>query len=614
MCGIVGMTAVCADITRRTAECVGTLEYRGYDSWGLAWLDTDSGALGAEKDTGSIGQALLAGRFDRLPEATLAIGHTRWATHGGVEQRNAHPHLSFDRRVAVVHNGVIENHAALRRELEAADILFTSATDSEVAAHLIAQQLAAGTTVLEAIMAVTARLDGEYALGIVCTADPTTVWGAKHKSPLVVAHAGDCGVLASDQLALTEVSDTVQFLEDGDVVAVRPTGVQLWATDNRGRPQPVQRAGTTIDTGNTRANRGDFPHWMIKEIHDVPEAIATVLAMPRERFDCAVPTDGSPIILAGAGSAYYVAQMGQYLLAELAGLRSTALPSDEAGYLALPRAGEAVIAISQSGETFDTLEICRNAVQAGATLTSVCNVPNSTQERLATHRLQQGSGTEICVLSTKSIISQVVVLTRLALEAGRADGALDSAAYAANIDALAALPTIAQEFIADSALAVQVIASKYSQVDDWFFIGRGLSYPAACESALKFKEVSYTHAEGMAAGFFKHGTISLIHPSFFTVAFVPSRNNSPGEYAATMAAVSEITARSGPVIGIGPADIDLDDRRGFVEYLPLPMIGNSAADLTLHLIAGQLLAYYCALDLGREIDKPRALAKSVTVR
>ncbi|MGO4612624.1 glutamine--fructose-6-phosphate transaminase (isomerizing) [Nocardia sp. 2YAB30] len=611
MCGIVGLTTRDQDTARRTARHVGTLEYRGYDSWGVAWLG--EAGIGVVKDTGSIGEALTSGRFDELPAVQVAIGHTRWATHGGVEQRNAHPHLSFDGRVAVVHNGVIENHAALRRELEATGIAFASDTDSEVAAHLIARCLEAGDTILEAITATTAALDGEYALGVICRDEPTTVWGAKRKSPLVVAHNGQHGVLASDQMALDGITNTVVFLDDGDITAVRPDGIEVYALGAEGAHR-VDRTPVTIDNRHIKPERGDFSHWMIKEIHDVPAAVATALSVPADRFTDIIPVDGTPITLVGAGSAYYVAQMGTYLLAGLARVRSVALPSDEAPYVAFPRAGESVIAISQSGETFDTLEICRAAAEAGALLTSICNVPNSTQERLATHRLQQGSGPEICVLSTKSIISQVTLLARLAIEAGRQNGTLDTNAYTAHMDALQALPDTVRDFIADSALTVQALASKYSHVDDWFFIGRGLSYPAACESALKFKEVSYTHAEGMAAGFFKHGTISLIHPTFFTVAFVPSRKSSPGEYAATMAAVSEITARSGPVIGIGPADIDHDDHAVFTEYLPLPLHGDPAADLMLHLIAGQLLAYFSALDLGREIDKPRALAKSVTVR
>jgi glucosamine--fructose-6-phosphate aminotransferase (isomerizing) len=270
--------------------------------------------------------------------------------------------------------------------------------------------------------------------------------------------------------------------------------------------------------------------------------------------------------------------------------------------------------VSQSGETFDTLEICRAAVQAGAVLTSISNVPNSTQERLATHRLQQGSGPEICVLSTKSIVSQVLLLARLALETGRTAGTLTETVYQDHVTSLGRLPGTLRGLLAQDAATIQALAKKYSAVEDWFFIGRGALYPAACESALKFKEVSYRHAEGMAAGFFKHGTISLIDENFHTVALLPSDRTAPARYATTLAAVSEIAARGGPVIGLGPAGADPDDLRDFTDYLPLPYHGDTCADVVVQLVAGQLLAYYCALDLGREIDQPRSLAKSVTVR
>ncbi|MGY4102094.1 glutamine--fructose-6-phosphate transaminase (isomerizing) [Nocardia sp. R16R-3T] len=604
------MTSPEITVTGLTAEQLAVLEYRGYDSWGLGCL-TD-GELSVAKDTGSVGKALAEGRLSGLPEATLALGHTRWATHGGVTAANAHPHLSYDRAVAVVHNGVIENHLALRRELEADGITFASETDSEVAAHLIARHLAGGASMRDAIAATTAALAGEYALAVISVSDPATVWGAKHKSPLVVAFDGRRGILASDQMALDGINDEVLFLDDGDIVAVRADTAEVYAAAGD-TAEPVQREFTRLAARQERADKGRYPHWMIKEIHETPAAVRAALALPADQFTAIVPPDRL-VTLVGAGSAFYVASMGQYLLKSLAGVRATALPSDEAEYLALLGDGDPLVAISQSGETFDTLEVCRAAIAAGAVLTSICNVPSSTQERLATHRLPQGSGPEICVLSTKSIVSQVVLLARLALETGHTNGTLTDGHYTAYQDSLARLGDTLTEFIATTATSVQALAAKYSHVADWFFLGRGILYPAACESALKFKEVNYHHAEGAAAGFFKHGTISLIDEHFYTVALLPSHTGAPDRYAATLAAVSEIAARKGPVIGIGPADIPADDLGVFAEYLPLPYHGDDIADLILNLVAGQLLAYYCALDLGREIDQPRSLAKSVTVR
>jgi glucosamine--fructose-6-phosphate aminotransferase (isomerizing) len=612
MCGIVGTVGAEGGVLHDTVERLASMEYRGYDSYGLACLDAD-GRIAVRKDVGSVGRAAQAGRFDDMAESLLAVAHTRWATHGGVTAANAHPHLSDDATVAVVHNGVIKNYQELRRRLEAEGVTFRSETDSEVAAHLIAWHLRLGAGVLDAVARTTAQLDGEYALAVVTLADPQAVYGARHKSPLVVSHNGRHGIVASDQMALRGM-DTMVVLDDGDLVRVTASAIEMF-TALDGQVAPASRAAVALDDRQQDAQLGDYPHWMLKEINDVPAAVRTVVDLPSERFAGVVPPAGPrPVTLVGAGSAFYVAQIAQYLLAGLARVPAVALPSDEAPYLAQFQPGDTVIAVSQSGETFDTLEVVRAAVEAGAVLTSICNVPSSTQERLATHRIRQGSGPEVCVLSTKSIVSQLVILARLALETGRAGGTLTPPRYQAHLDSLRRLPATLRRFIDDQALTIHDLAKKHSHVEDWFFIGRGPLYPAACESALKFKEVSYRHAEGMGAGFFKHGTISLIDADFYTVALLPSRQAAPERYAATLVAVSEIAARGGPVIGIGPEDADPDDRAAFTDYLPLPYHGDDVADVVLQLVAGQMLAYYCALDLGREIDQPRSLAKSVTVR
>ncbi len=614
MCGIVGMVSAQDGILPDTVQRLAGMEYRGYDSYGVARFTPDEPAITVHKNVGSVGRALREGRFDDVADARLALAHTRWATHGGVTTANAHPHLDARGAVAVVHNGVIANHHELRRRLEDDGVVFASDTDSEVAAHLIGRHIAAGATVLEALARTATVLTGEYALGIIALADPDAVYGTKCKSPLVAGHDGARAALASDQMALSGLGGQVVFLDDGDLVRLTPTGVEIFTVGVDGQPVPASRPAVTLGTQQA-ADKGTFPHWMIKEIHDIPDAVATALALPAEQFRDVIPAASDRTArLIGAGSAYYAAHIGQYLLAELAEVSAIALPSDEAAYLALLRPGDSVIAISQSGETFDTLEICRAAVNAGAVLTSICNVPSATQERMATHQLRQGSGPEICVLSTKSTISQVVLLARLALETGRARGTLTDQQYQDHIDALTHLPEVLRTFIADQAVRIQELAKQYSHVEDWFFIGRGPLFPAACESALKFKEVSYRHAEGMPAGLFKHGTISLIDADFYTVALLPSARTAHEQYTATLVAVSEIVARGGPVIGLGPADAHPDDLAAFTDYLALPYLDNTVTDLILQLVAGQLLAYYCALDLGREIDQPRSLAKSVTVR
>ena len=613
MCGIVGLTST-TGVVASTLQRLARLEYRGYDSYGIAVLGDPATGLALNKDVGSIGRALDAGRFEGLPDGAVALAHTRWATHGGVSVANAHPHLSYDRRVAIVHNGVIENHTDLRRRLQATGVAFASETDSEVVAHLLAARLADGEAMPEALLATVDELVGEFALGVVHLAEPDTLYGAKRKSPLLVAAAEGVAVLASDQMATYGISGTVIHLDDGDIVRLTPGHITVQTRGQDGRPATVTRTAVAATASQEPVDKAGHPHYMIKEIHETPAAAATALAIPAEQFRNILPADPTRrTALVGAGSAYYVAQLGQYHLMELAGLTAHAYPSDEAEYLAPAAAGDTLIAISQSGETFDTLEVCRQAVDRGAAVISISNVPGSTQERLAAARIQQGSGPEICVLSTKSIISQVLILSRLALEHGRHTGALDDQQYAHTTAALRHLPHSLTTLLA-APETIQEIAKKYSHVEDWFFIGRGNLYPAALESALKFKEVSYRHAEGMAAGFFKHGTISLIDKDFHTVALLPSKTADPKRFHATLASVSEIAARGGPVIGIGPAGLTDDDLQNFTDYIPLPYQHNTTADVIIQLLAGQLLAYYCALDLGREIDQPRSLAKSVTVR
>jgi len=614
LCGIVGLTSP-SGVVRSTLHRLARLEYRGYDSYGVAVLPGDpASGVTLSKDVGSIGRALEAGRFDDLPDGTVALAHTRWATHGAVSVANAHPHLSYDRRVAVVHNGVIENHTDLRRQLEATGVRFASETDSEVVAHLIAARLADGQRMPDALLRTVDDLVGEFALGVVFLAEPDTLYGAKRKSPLLVAAGDGVAVLASDQMATFGVGRTVTHLDDGDIVRLTPGHIDIQARGEDGKPAVVTRAAVPATGHRQPVDKAGHPHFMIKEIHETPVAAATALAIPAEQFDRILPAGRDRrVALVGAGSAYYVAQLGQYHLMELAGLTAHAYPSDEAEYLAPAAAGDTLIAISQSGETFDTLEVCRQAVDRGAPVVSISNVPGSTQERLGAASIQQGSGPEICVLSTKSIVSQVLILSRLALEQGRRTGALSDQQHAQTTAALQQLPQCLTALLA-APETIQEIAKKYSHVEDWFFIGRGNLYPAALESALKFKEVSYRHAEGMAAGFFKHGTISLIDEDFHTVALLPSKIADPQRFHATLASVSEIAARGGPVIGIGPGGLTGDDLQNFADYIPLPYQHNTTTDVVVQLVAGQLLAYYCALDLGREIDQPRSLAKSVTVR
>lgn len=608
MCGIVASTS-CVNVARVTVERLARLEYRGYDSYGLATLDGDQ--ILVAKGIGSIGAAVATGFLETTRPARLALGHTRWATHGYTSEINAHPHLSFDGAVAIAHNGVIANHSELRAVLRANGIDCLSQTDSEVVAHMIALRLQDGRSALSAICLTMAKLTGEYALGIISRSEPDTIYGVRNRSPLVASYDGSSAVLASDKLALTGMPEgKIVYLEDRDVIRLRADRAEVYTVDALGRGRRVSRRRTLEKRVMPDPGKGGYAHFMLKEIHETAEAAEAALSVPGHVFKDVIPFTARPVTLFGAGSGYYVAQIGQYLLSQVARVTAMALPSDEAQEFATLQPGDCAIALSQSGETFDTLEMCRAARDQGAVVTSICNVPNSTQERLSQHRLQQRSGPEISVLSTKSLVSQVVLLARLALEAGTSTATLVAEERRHHDEALAALPEALRRCVAAVADPVKDLARALQRIENWFFIGRGIYYPAALEDALKFKEGTYLHAEGMSAGFFKHGTISLVSPGFHTVALVPS---APQQTAA-LATVSEIAARGGAVSGFGPHRTDARIQDVFTNYIELPYLGDEIADVVVQLVAGQLFAYYFALNLGREIDQPRYLAKSVTVR
>jgi glucosamine--fructose-6-phosphate aminotransferase (isomerizing) len=611
MCGIVGMIGK-GNVLYGTVEKLSKIEYRGYDSYGFAFLNETG--INMMKEVGSVSRALASGRLDLLEESNVALAHTRWATHGRVTDKNAHPHVSYDSKVAIVHNGVIVNHIELRTELESSGIAFKSETDSEVIAHLIARFLENGISPIEAIYKVTKLLVGEYALGILLRDYPNNLYGAKKKSPLLVANNEECSLLASDRIAAINVGTTVTFLEDDDIICLSPGNVEIYRPQDEGVLIKCNRESVQNQQLIESVDKSGYPHYMLKEINETPQAIQKVINMPSDEFRNILPKKkGTQIALVGAGSAYYVSLMGQYLLKCFSRLPSIAVPSDEGEHLTVLEKDDVVIAVSQSGETFDTLEFCRNANTLGAKVVSICNVPGSTQEQISFRSFRQDSGPEICVLSTKSVVSQITILSRIALEHGRHSGAINDEIYSRELEALNHLPKLVASMLSETD-AVQEIANKWCNINQWFFIGRGVLFPVALESALKFKEVSYHHAEGMSAGFFKHGTISLIDENFYTVALLPSKVLNPEQYSATLASVSEIVARNGPVIGIGPSDIDQEFLSNFVDYISLPYQNAVIADVILQIVTGQLLAYFCALKLGRDIDQPRSLAKSVTVR
>jgi glucosamine--fructose-6-phosphate aminotransferase (isomerizing) len=601
------------DVSAETITRLAALEYRGYDSYGLAALV--DGSIIVHKEVGAIGDAISTGSLALLPPARTVIGHTRWATHGGVSLANCHPHVSYDGSIGIVHNGIIANHASLRLALEEAGVSFSSKTDSEVIAHIIAKHVADGMPLLDAISKMMAEVIGEYALGIISAADPDIVYGVRNMSPLILYSESGQGILASDQLAFEGYSDGyITLLQDGDIIRLSPHGAEVFVTGPEGNIVPVDRGSVPYTGTQDRVGKNDYQHFMIKEINEAPKIASRMAGLAADEFTGILPDKTvRPILLFGSGSGFYVAQIGQYLLAKLAGVSAIALPSDEAEAFSILQPEDYAIAISQSGETFDTLEMCRTAISKNVIVTAITNVANSTLERTARNHLRQCCGPEISVLSTKSIISQVVLLARFSLEFGRQLGTLPDSMYHTYLRTLSALPQILQNCISSASGPLQDLAVRYRDIRHWFMVGRGVLYPVAMESALKFKEGTYRQAEGLAAGSFKHGPISLIQRGFHTVVLLPSDVTS-NRYAATLATVSEIAARGGRVTGWGPPGRPREELASFASYVALPFSGDDVIDTVAHLVVGQLWAYYYALNLGRDIDKPRHLAKSVTVR
>jgi glucosamine--fructose-6-phosphate aminotransferase (isomerizing) len=614
MCGIVAFVAD-HSIAERTVRALEQLEYRGYDSYGFAFAttsdaggDNGSGALEIVRGVGPLSEqapTLIAGG---LPVAHAAIAHTRWATHGKVSVPNAHPHRSFDGKFAVVHNGVIDNYLELRRDLTATGVVFASETDTEVIAHLLARHYAESADLNAALHATLAALSGEFGLAITCTDQPGLLVAARRMSPIAVGIAGGAGYICSDPIAVAGQEGWIAYLEEDEIAFVTDDSVRIasFATPDFPVRAVEQIALTTVAEAS---ELGRWPHYMIKEINETATAVRMVASIPADAFAPAVARLGKgDIALCGAGSSHYVCMLGQYFLHQIAGRRATCHSADEFMNLARLDADATLIAISQSGETYDTLRVMEYAQADGAALVAVNNVAGSTAQRMAEFPILQHAGREVCVLSTKSVVSQTAIAWRLAAELAAAPGG-----KGADLSDLTALATQLDGLVQGLSDTIRDVAERYRWIEHWFFLGRGLHWPVAAESALKFKEVSYIHAEAMPAGFLKHGTISLIDEKFFTVAFIPNAQSDPESFAHVVSSLHEISARGGNIIGFGH-DLPSSFAEGLLEaYVQLPSV-SKFMDPVIQMVAGQLFAYHGAVKLGRNIDRPRALAKAVTVR
>lgn len=605
MCGISAVTSR-DDAVKMLFESIKSLEYRGYDSCGLAMVN--EGEIAVRKNVGGVDEVNVREHLTHMTGCT-GVAHTRWATHGGVTQANAHPHSTADGSFSLAHNGIINNYAELKEELIARGVRFLSDTDTEVIVHLIGIAYAEFGDVEAAFIAALRRLEGTYGLVMVTRHRPDTVYGARQGSPLVLGLSNRGNFIASDVNAFLAYTRDALVLEDGEYAVVTPTSHRIVRLLDR---QEVVRKPLRIQWDAETSRKGGYSHYMLKEVFDQPQTVQNALHVPQAHIDRLAETirTSRQTYLMGVGTTHYVAMTGQYLFSSLAGRFIPAVSSDEFTGLAVVGPGDLVVSISQSGETYDTCRSTHFAKAKGATTASIVNVMGSSLSLSTDQVILQGSGPEICVVSTKAALAQMVILHRVALALGLKTGRLERAEHDAHYAALKGFPAQVQEALNEQSGFVRNLAERTAGFKHWLLLGRGIYQSIAQEAALKVKEVTYLHAEGVPAGFLKHGALALVDEHLACLFFVPP----PGDadlHEDTLHAIQEVKARGGPVIGWYFED-DTRAAKLVSDGLRLPHVPVPVAPY-LELILAQLFSYFLALKLGHSIDKPRNLAKSVTV-
>ncbi len=611
MCGIVGYIGK-KQASGVLIEGLKRLEYRGYDSAGLCVCR--DGKLDMVKRPGRISvleESLTAN--EQIQQGTVGIAHTRWATHGEPNQVNAHPHMSNDGRIALVHNGIIENYSTLKKFLQSEGYTFTSETDTEVLVHLISKFHSDGRSLEEAVNAALHEVTGTYGIVVVSADEPDKIVCARKGSPLIVGVGSDEYVVASDASAIIEHTANVVYLNDNEIAVITRDGMRTLTIDN----VPVTKEIQQIEWSLEEIAKGGYEHFMLKEIFEQPEVVRTSLSGRIDLRDMRIQLGGledvardlakvKKIILTGCGTAWHAGLVGEYLFEDLARIPTEVEYASEFRYRnPIIEEGTAVIAISQSGETADTLAALREAKEKGALSLGIVNAVGSTIARETDAGVYLHAGPEIGVASTKAFTCQLVVQTLIALMIGRRRF-MSQASLRHYLTELNALPEKVATALEQSELIRQIVCEHVDK-DNWLFLGRGYQYPVALEGALKLKEISYIHAEGLPAAEMKHGPIALIHEGM-PVVFIAPRC---GTYEKILGNIQEVKARKGKVITIATeGDEEIKNHSDHVIYVP-----DAPAELQpiLTVIPLQLMAYHAAVARGCNVDKPRNLAKSVTV-
>jgi glutamine---fructose-6-phosphate transaminase (isomerizing) len=607
MCGIIGIIGH-GPAAPQLIDALKRLEYRGYDSAGVATLE--NGKLTRRRAEGKLKN--LESRLAREPlHGPIGIGHTRWATHGRPTENNAHPHAT--EKLAVVHNGIIENFSELRRELEQDGAKFATDTDTEVIAHLVTAEMNKGASPVEAVKAALPRLRGAFALAFLFAGEDNLLVGARKGSPLAVGFGDDAMYVGSDAIALAPFTDQVSYLEDGDWVIVTRRGAEIH--DSNGNI--AQRAVLKSQASVLLIDKGNHRHFMAKEIHEQPEVVGHTLAhyldMAAERVNLPVdlPFDFralSRVSIAACGTAYYAGMVARYWFEQFAHLPVDVDIASEFRYRHVPLTpGDLAIFVSQSGETADTLASLRYARAHKQHVLSVVNVPTSSIARESDILMPTLAGPEIGVASTKAFTCQLAALACLAIVAGRARGVLSENDEKALVHALIEMPRQLNDALALEP-QIEQLARDLAKSRDVLYLGRGTNFPIALEGALKLKEISYIHAEGYAAGELKHGPIALIDENVPVIVIAPHDK----VFEKTISNMQEVAARGGHLILMTDAEGARATEGQPAMALTLPTVNAAVAPL-VYAIPVQLLAYHTAVCMGTDVDQPRNLAKSVTV-
>ena len=610
MCGIVGAVAD-RNVSPILMEGLQRLEYRGYDSAGIAVLSSADQSLVCRRQVGKVAQLVDDLRTNACRGRT-GIAHTRWATHGVPSIENAHPHISNE-RICLAHNGIIENFEALREELKNEGYRFASETDSEVIVHLVDFHYCQGATLLDAVRAAVKRLEGAYAIGVIAKDDPDHIVAARMGSPLVVGKGIGENFIASDPLALRPVTDRFIFLEEGDLVQISRDEILIWNIDDKS----VIRASVKVVLGEDDTNRGNYRHYMQKEIHQQPQVLAATLEGRIGKTRVLEPAFGvnapqildqvQAVTIVACGTSFYAASVARYWIEEIAGIPCQVEIASEFRYRKVAvTPGNLFVTISQSGETADTLAALRMAKGLGycANLT-ICNVATSTLVRESDLALMTQAGTEIGVASTKAFTTQLADLLLLTVLVGRRHG-LTAQLEEEVVTALHELPALVERALNLDG-TIRQLAERFMDRSHALFLGRGSMYPVAMEGALKLKEISYIHAEGYPAGELKHGPLALVDEDMPVVAVAPNDEL----LKKVQSNLQEVRARGGELFVFADRGSGFEEQSG-VTMIELPAVHKVLAPI-VYVVPLQLLAYHVAVLKGTDVDQPRNLAKAVTV-